>query len=173
MDNLNADTSPGSIRAGVENMTNGSLRVVIPRVAGTIPIGSMSLTRDNTWFAGEAAPGKGIELTGNDATVRSSNTMVGHMKFRPGYNTDYNNTDGLAVREPSGGGVTERLKFYNCSVQGSNDESVSVNAIWSPGPSHIRYVSFVDCLFGYPMSNRSNNHHPIASAASAYTASRP
>ena len=78
------NSGPGSLREAVT--TGGSVpRTVVFDVSGTIPLTSkLRITRPNITIAGQTAPGRGIVIRNFGTSFQASNTIVQHLRFRPG-----------------------------------------------------------------------------------------
>lgn len=153
LDRLDWSGAEGSMKQLGTRASNGKWSFVIPTVGGTVNVLDAAgvMARDLTWYAFECGPGQGVEFVGNELRVTSSNTMIGHGKFRPGPSGNPDDTDAFNVR--GGSGDVMNVKLYNCSFEGSNDESVGIDA----SGDYITHLSFVDCLLGYPITNRDDH----------------
>ena len=81
--NLN-DSGPGSLRTGMATAT-GTPRTIVFDVGGTIALDeTVSMSNPNVTIAGQTAPGQGITLVNFGMLVDRDNTIVRHIRVRPG-----------------------------------------------------------------------------------------
>lgn len=112
------DSGPGSLRAAVE--AKGP-RIVVFRVAGTIPLASpLRIRIGDITIAGQSAPGGGICLRNFGITFSGvSNVIIRHLRIRPG--------DGAEQELDSiSGSNCEDVIIDHCSASWSVDETVSI-----------------------------------------------
>jgi pectate lyase len=111
------DEGRGSLRDAV----NRGDRIVVFRVGGTIRLKSpLNFNASNITIAGQTAPGGGICVRDYVTTLRASNVVVRHLRFRLGDETKQQ-SDGLTV----GHGVRNAV-IDHCSISWSVDEALSL-----------------------------------------------
>ena len=120
--NLN-DSGAGSLRYGLDNAT-GAPRTIVFDVGGTITLNSTLWSlKPNITIAGQTAPGKGVTLIHYGMALGGNNTIVRHLRVRPGD----------AVKGPAPGfngdsifiGIAEKAIIDHCSTSWSIDELLS------------------------------------------------
>lgn len=82
--NLNS-SGVGSFGYGVTTGSNAVPRTIVFDVGGTITLaGYLQTARGNLTIAGQTAPGQGILLRNYGVLLTNDNTVLRHMRFRPG-----------------------------------------------------------------------------------------
>ena len=116
--NLN-DSGVGSFR----NAVNGSNRIIVFDVSGTIMLKSMlKIKSSNLTILGQTAPGDGICIAGESTLFQDcSNIIMRYMRFRPG-DVGTSQEDGLGFKQ-----CTDVIVDH-CSVSWSVDEAFSAYA---------------------------------------------
>jgi hypothetical protein len=120
--NLN-DAGAGSLRYGFDTAT-GTSRTIVFDVGGTIALNSTVWTlQPNVSIAGQTAPGQGITLINYGLVVGGDNTVVRHLRVRPGDARKgpapgYNG-DSIFV------GTAQKAMIDHCSTSWSIDELLS------------------------------------------------
>jgi len=80
--NLN-NTGTGSLRNGITSATGA--RTIVFDISGTISLDStLRVNKSNITIAGQTAPGMGILIRNYGVTVDSGNTILRHIRIRPG-----------------------------------------------------------------------------------------
>ncbi|MEX0641381.1 MAG: hypothetical protein WD468_01705 [Pirellulales bacterium] len=78
------DSGAGSLRYGLKS-TTGKPRTIVFDIGGPIVLSKqLSVNRSNITIAGETAPGQGIQLRNYGLKVSAPNSIIRHIKVRPG-----------------------------------------------------------------------------------------
>lgn len=126
-------SGPGSLKEALEMK---GARTIIFRVGGTISnTGSSYLTipmgSGNVTIAGETAPGNGISIRGAKLSIRDSNVIIRHLRFRQdpsnstGGNDDAMTIDGTQSDKP----LTDII-IDHCSFSGGLDGNLDIRNTW-------------------------------------------
>ncbi len=137
--NLN-DSGTGSLRFGIDNAPTSG-RTIVFDVCGWIDLNSkLGIVKEkrNITIAGQTAPG-GIGVRGNQFSVGSDDTIIRHMRFRPGKSAG--RLDSLSISSGS------NVIFDHVSAGFSYDENASANATSRHGISNFT-VQYSSVSFG-------------------------
>src|SRR6185437_8994343 len=78
-----ADSGPGSLRNGVNTLTNGGT-IVFDKFGTNVLSTPLIVTNSNLTIAGQTAPGRGIVIAGAPVLVRNAHDLIlRYLRFRP------------------------------------------------------------------------------------------
>ncbi|WP_282027355.1 pectate lyase family protein [Ruegeria faecimaris] len=119
------DTGPGSLRECVEN--DGSGRVCVFDISGTITVDTQMKVASNTYIAGQTAPGQGVQIKLGKVLdsplmiFEAQDVLLRNLKFRPGPSyKPSSNVDGLSIESSS------NIYVDRVSIQFATDENLGV-----------------------------------------------
>ena len=143
--NLNASGS-GSLKACID--ATGP-RTCIFEVSGVIALtADMAIRNGNLTIAGQTAPSPGIMIRGGAFSIRGSDTLIQHLRFRVGDNPvgpDPGNRDSLKI-EGTDEKPVKNVVIDHCSFSWSIDELAS---IWGPHDN----ITFSNNIFSEPLND--------------------
>lgn len=154
------NTGTGSLRSAIDSaeIEADSLTIIIPRVGGTITLGSDPLISGtggngigNMYIAGQAAPGDGINIRGDNVTyggmlwLRGSNTIVRYIRIHGGTATA-SSVDAItiATQKSVTAHTVEDIIVDHCSFYWGKDENIEVGAY---DGSTMQNVSITNCIY--------------------------
>ncbi len=124
------DSGPGSLRAACE--AEGT-RTVVFRISGLIRLESkLNIDHPNITIAGQTAPGDGICVGYESASVNATNVIIRHMRFRRGVPEGGQGADCL------GGDPEGQIVIDHCSTSWGMDENISFYRYMKPMPDGTR-----------------------------------
>jgi len=142
--NLNA-SGTGSLKACID--ATGP-RTCIFEVSGVIALtADMAIRNGNLTIAGQTAPSPGIMIRGGAFSIRGSDVLIQHLRFRVGDNAvgpDPGNRDSLKI-EGTDEKPVKNVVIDHCSFSWSIDELASV---WGPHDN----ITFSNNIFAEPLN---------------------
>lgn len=125
-------SGPGSFQAALEMK---GARTIVFRVGGTIscsgsnylqiPPGSGDVT-----IAGESAPGDGILIRGARLSVRASNVIIRHIRFRQDPSTSSGSNDDAVTIDGTYAGPLSDIIIDHCSFSWGLDGNLDIRNTW-------------------------------------------
>ncbi len=159
-----AASGPGSLAAALA--TTGP-RTIVFKVGGVIDLGgqTLSVTEPYLTVAGETAPNPGITVIKGGFAIRSHNTIIRHIRIRPGEAGHSKQSgwevDGMTI------GKAHDVVFDHVSATWATDETLSANAggfnggsgstlpTWRENQAHR--ITFYRCIIGEALNNSTHS----------------
>ena len=163
-----ADSGPGSLREGVENLTGP--RTIIFDVSGVIRLKSDLVVRPDRGFltiAGQTAPPPGITLANGGIAIRSHDVLIQHLAVRPGDRlVPVENRDSIKVGADAGE-TTHHIVLDRVSMSWAVDETFST---WSDRGA-VHDVTLSRSILSEPIINGSHpkGSHPYGALGGRHT----
>lgn len=159
-----AASGPGSLREAIE--TAGP-RIIVFKVGGVIDLGGQVIYATDPYLtiAGETAPNPGITIIKGGLGVRAHNTIIRHIRIRPGEAGFAKQSgweiDGITI------GKAYDVVFDHVSATWATDETLSANAggfnggsgstltDWRANQAHR--ITFYRCIIGEALNNSTHS----------------
>lgn len=159
-----AASGPGSL---LEALATTGPRTIIFKVGGVIDLNGqiISVTEPYLTVAGETAPNPGITIIKGGLAIRSHNTIIRHIRIRPGEAGHAKQSgwevDGMTI------GKAHDVVFDHVSATWATDETLSANAggfnggagstlsDWQDNQAHR--ITFYRCIIGEALNNSTHS----------------
>lgn len=156
-----AASGPGSLAAA---LATAGPRTIVFNVAGTIDLAGTTLTVTQPYLtiAGETAPSPGITLIKGGLAIQSHNTIIRHIRIRPG-EAGFAKQSGWEVDGITIGRAYDVI-LDHVSASWATDETLSANgggfygtsvSDWRNNQSHR--VTFYRCIIGEALNNSTHS----------------
>lgn len=156
-----AASGPGSLAAA---LAAAGPRTVVFRIGGTIDLAGATLTVTSPYvtIAGETAPNPGITIIRGGLAIQSHNTIVRHIRIRPGEAGFAKQSgwevDGITI------GRSYDVILDHVSASWATDETLSANGGGFYGPSiddwrnnQAHRITFYRCIIGEALNNSTHS----------------
>lgn len=141
------DSGPGSFRDAV----NGSGRIIVFDVGGTIKLLTAVSCKGNLTIAGQTAPG-GIKFDGGEISFSDRNNIICRfIRVRPGSDTAASTDDAIAFADG------RSMIFDHCSIAFAPWNNVgAVSSAWQTTP--VTDITFQHCINANPTGQQFGAH---------------